>query len=58
MKMLIFKIIYDSEGIEFDKNNKSKDCMLCHYWFFKDKNFNFEELICNGCYYISMMCYE
>ena len=58
MKMLIFKIIYDSEGIEFDKNNKLKECMVCHYWFFKDKNFNFEELICNGCHYISMMCYE
>ena len=58
MKMLIFKIFYDSEGIEFDKNNKSKECMFCHYWFFKDKNFNFEELICSGCYYISMMCYE
>ena len=25
-----------SEGIDFGKTNKSVDCMICHYWYFKD----------------------
>ena len=32
--------------------------MICHYWFFKNKKFNFEILICNGCHNFSMMYYE
>ena len=27
-----------SKGIDVDKTNKSKECMLCHYWYFLDKN--------------------
>ena len=34
---------------DFHKTDKSKKCIIYHYWFFKDKNFNFEKLICNGC---------
>ena len=22
-----------SEGIDFDKTNKSVECMICHYWY-------------------------
>ena len=29
------------KGIDFDQTDKSKECMICYYWFFKDKNFNF-----------------
>ena len=25
------------EGIDVDKTNKSKECMLCHYWYFLNK---------------------
>ena len=57
-KMLIYERTDDSEGIEFDKTDKSRECMICHYWFYKDKNFNFEKLFCNGCHDISMMCHE
>ena len=32
--------------------------MIYYYWFFKDKNFNFEKVVCNGCHDISMMCHE
>ena len=46
------------KGIDFDKTDKSKECMISHYWFFKDKNFNFEKLVCKGCHDISMMCSE
>ena len=27
-----------SDGININKTNKSKECMLCHYWYFLDKN--------------------
>ena len=26
------------EGIDVDKTNKSKECTLCHYWYFLNKN--------------------
>ena len=32
--------------------------MIYYYWFFKDKNFNFEKVVCNGCHDISMMYHE
>ena len=31
--------------------------MLCHYWFFKDVGFKFEEHICNGCHDLLTMVY-
>ena len=30
--------------------NKSKECMLCHYWCLLDKNFSYRPYLCNGCY--------
>ena len=23
---------------------------ICHYWYFLDKNFNYEKHLCNGCH--------
>ena len=37
-----------SEGI--DKTNSSKECGICHYWYFLDKNFKYEPYLCNGCH--------
>ena len=39
-----------SEGIDVNKASASKKCGLCHYWFFKDIWFTFEEYVCNGCH--------
>ena len=25
-----------SEGIDINKTSAPKECMLCHYWYFKD----------------------
>ena len=33
-----------------DKTTKSKECDICHYWYFLDKNFNYEKYLCNGCH--------
>ena len=30
-----------SEGIYFDKTNKSVECVICHYWYFKDQPYIF-----------------
>ena len=39
-----------SEGIDVNKTSALKECELCHYWFFKDVGFEFEEHVCNGCH--------
>ena len=38
MKMLEYDRIDISEIIDLNKTNESKECMLCHYCFFLDKN--------------------
>ena len=39
----------DGIGIDVDMSDKSKECMLCHYWYFLDKNFSYEPFLCDGC---------
>ena len=39
-----------SEGIDVNKTSASKECEHCHYWFFKDIVFKFEEHVCNKCH--------
>ena len=42
---------YDiSEGIDINKTNASKECGICHYWYFLDKNFIYEPYLCNNCH--------
>ena len=48
--MLEYDRLDISEGIDMDKTNKSKECDICHYWYFVDKNFNYEKYLCNGCH--------
>ena len=48
IKMLEYDRIDISEGIGVDKTNPSKECKICHYWYFKDINFKYELLLCNG----------
>ena len=41
--MLEYKRNHVLEGIDTNKSpDKSKECDLCHYWYFVDKNFNYE----------------
>ena len=48
--MLQYQKIDVSEGIDVNKTSASKECELCHYWFFKDVGFKFEEHVCNRCH--------
>ena len=50
IKILQEQKIDASEEINVNKTSASKECKLCHYWFFKDVGFKFEEHVCNGCH--------
>ena len=41
-----------------NKSNKSKECMIFHYWYFKDIGYKYDPEVCNGCHDISMMAYD
>ena len=56
--MLQYQKINVSEGIDVNKTSKSKECELCHYWFFKDVGFKFEKHVCNGCHDLLTMAYS
>ena len=47
--MLEYDRIDISEGININKTNASRDCDICHYWYFLDKNFKCESYLCIGC---------
>ena len=47
-----------SEGTDVNKTTLSKECMFCHYWYFKDVGLKFEGHICNDRYDILTMVYE
>ena len=49
-KILEYDRIGISEGIDINKTNKSKECNICHYWYFLDKSFNYDPYLCNGCH--------
>ena len=48
--MLEYKRINISVGIDVNKTNLSKECDICHYWYFKDIGFKYEPYLCNGCH--------
>ena len=37
------------------KTNKSVECMVCHYCYFKGIGFKYQPYVCNGCHDISMI---
>ena len=39
--MLCYDRIDVSESIDVNKTNTSKECILCHYCYFLDKEFKF-----------------
>ena len=39
-----------SEGINTYRTSALKECSICHYWYFLDKNFNYDPYLCNGCH--------
>ena len=50
--------MFQKELINIDKTNASKECMLCHYSYFKDVRFRFEPHVCNKYHDVLMTAYE
>ena len=53
--MLYFDRIEVSKEIDVKKASKSKECDVCHYWYFLNKGFKFQANVCNGCHDLLMM---
>ena len=48
--MLAYGRIDISQEIDISKTNASKECLICHYWYFKDIGFKYEPYLCNSCH--------
>ena len=42
------------EDIDVNKTSSSRECWLCHFWYFTDKNFNYQKYYCDDCHDMSM----
>ena len=53
--MLEYDKIDFNEGIDITKNKLiSKECWICGYWYFINKDFNYQKHLCNGCHDMSI----
>ena len=43
-----------TEGIDLTKSKDSKECIVCHYWYF-NHGFKFQKSVFNGCHDLLMM---
>ena len=57
-KMLVYEKIDISDGIDVDMSGKSKECMICHYWCFLDKNFSYGPYLSDRFYNMTQKCYK
>ena len=49
-KMLEYDRINISEGTDINETSASKECDICHYWYFKEIGFKYEPYLCNSCH--------
>ena len=56
--MLRYQKVDISEGTDVNKTSASKECRVCHYWFFKDIEFKFQEYVCNKCHDLLTIAYS
>ena len=52
--MIEYDRIDISQGIDVNKTSSSREFSLCHYYYFLDKNFNYQKYLCDGCHDMSM----
>ena len=49
--MLEYDKIDINEAIDVTKNKLvSKGCIICNYWYFINRNFNYQRYVCDGCH--------
>ena len=51
--MLHFDKIDISQGIDINKTSASKECDVCHYWYFLDKGLSSNQISAMG---VTMYC--
>ena len=49
--MLEYDRIYINESIDVNKNRL---VIICKYWYFINKNFNYQRYVCDGCHNMSL----
>ena len=52
--MLQYKKSHILEIIDINETSASKECMLCHYWYFKDIGYKFEPHVYTKCHDVLM----
>ena len=52
--MLYYDRIDISNGTDPTKSKKSRECMICHYFFF-NHGFKFQDYVCNGCHDLTIL---
>ena len=55
MKMLYYDRIDVSERTDVNKASASKECDICHYWYFLNYSFKFQPNACNKCHDLLIM---
>ena len=45
-----------SEGIDVNKRRELRECNICHYCYFLNKDFKFQANVCNRYYDLLMTC--
>ena len=53
--MLYFDRINVPEAIDVNKTSASKECDICHYWYFLNFSFKFQPSVCNRTHDFLMM---
>ena len=53
--MLYFDRVNVSEGISVNKKSASKECDICHFWYFLNSSFTFQPNVCNRYHDLIMM---
>ena len=50
IEILYYDRIDVSDGIGIIKTSESKECDICHYWYFLNKGCKFQPNVCNRCH--------
>ena len=53
--MAYFNRIDVSERIDVNETGASKECDICHYWYFLNGSFKFQPNVCSRCNDLLMM---
>ena len=53
--MLYFDRIDVSEGLDVNETSASRECNICHYWYFLNYSFKFQPNVCNRYHNLLMM---